>query len=98
MVRTREYHSFNPLPAENISKFLKLTRSGPMHLKINHLTFCRPGNVHGYLNPFMTRPPDNHSFDPSPWPSEYTKGCLDNPFMAKALCGYSFNPLPPRIS
>ena len=36
-------------PPKNISKVVKLTHSWPMHLNINHLIFCNPGNVKGYL-------------------------------------------------
>ena len=51
-------HSFNPLPTKNILKVFKFTHVWPMHLKINHLTFCNPGSIKGYLNnPFMVRGP-----------------------------------------
>ena len=58
MARAPEDHSFNPLPDENISLVLKLTHLWPMHLRINHLTFCNPGYVTGYLiNQFMASAP-----------------------------------------
>ena len=39
----------DPLPTNYISKVVKLTNSWPMHLNINRLIFCNPGNVKGYL-------------------------------------------------
>ena len=67
MARAPDDNSFDPLPSKNISKFDKLTHSWPMHLDINRLIFCNPGNVKGYLsNPFMARAPDGHSFNPLP--------------------------------
>ena len=57
----------DPLPTKNISKVVKLKHSRPMHLNINHLTFCNPWYVKGYLvNPFMARAPNDHSFKPLP--------------------------------
>ena len=54
-------NSFDPLPTKTISKVAKLTHSCPMHLNINLLFFCNPGNVEGYLvNPFIAREPDDH--------------------------------------
>ena len=69
MAREPDDNSFDPLPTKNISKIVKLTHSWPMHLNIEYLIFCNPGNVKGYLiNPFMfiARAPDDHSFNPLP--------------------------------
>ena len=61
MARAPDDSSFDPLPTKNISKVVKLTHSLPMHLNINPLIFCNPGNVKGYsINPFMARALDYH--------------------------------------
>ena len=49
MARAPDDNSFGPLPTNDISKVVKLTHSWPMHLNINHLIFCNPGNGKGYL-------------------------------------------------
>ena len=65
MARAPDDNSFNPLPTKNISKIIKLTHSQQMHLNINRLIFCNPGNVKGYyFNPFMARAPDDYLFIP----------------------------------
>ena len=67
MARASGDNSFDPLPTKNISKVVKLAHSLPMHLNINRLIFCNPGNVKGYLIiPFMARAPEGHSFNHLP--------------------------------
>ena len=67
MARAPSENSFDPVPTKNISKVVKGTHSQQMHLIINCLIFCNPGNVKGYLfNPFMARESDDHSFNPLP--------------------------------
>ena len=67
MARPPDDNSFDPLPTKNITKVVKLTHSWPIHLNINCLIVCNPGNIKGYSsNPFMARVPDDHSFYPLP--------------------------------
>ena len=61
MARAPEWHSFNPIPTENISNN-SINPLMPMHLKINQLTFCNPGYVKCYfIYPFMARVPYDQS-------------------------------------
>ena len=65
MARAPNDNSFDPLPTKNISTVVKLTHSWLMHLNINCLSFCNPGNVKGYsINLFRATAPDDHSFKP----------------------------------
>ena len=67
MARAPDDYSFCPLPTKNIPKVIKLTHSQQMHLNINRLIFCNPGNVKVYwINPFMAREHDDHLFNPQP--------------------------------
>ena len=59
--RAPDDNSYELLPTKNVWKVVKLTHSWPMHLNINRLIFCNPGNIKGYLsNPFMARALDDH--------------------------------------
>ena len=65
MARAPDDYSFDPLPTKNVSEVIKLIHSQQMHLNINRLIFCKPGNVKGYwTNPFMVREHDDHLFNP----------------------------------
>ena len=48
MAKVPDDYSFDPLPTKNISKVIKLTHSQQMHLNIDRLIFCNPGNVKRY--------------------------------------------------